>query len=136
MISAIGSDGSLRFSLFEGKFNQFVFIDFLKRLIDHHPDRKVAPDRGWASLASLEAGQGVGGRTRWADRAVLPTGYSPDLNPVELLNHDVKANAVGRRRPRNLSELIDEVRSYLQGRQQQPHIIKRFFTHPATAYAA
>ena len=23
-------------------------------------------------------------------------GYSPELNPVELLNHDVKANAVGR----------------------------------------
>jgi hypothetical protein len=29
---------------------------------------------------------------------VLP-GYSPELNPVELLNHDVKANAAGRRRP-------------------------------------
>ena len=27
-------------------------------------------------------------------------GYSPELNPVELLNQDVKANAAGRRRAR------------------------------------
>ena len=63
-------------------------------------------------------------------------GYTPDLNPVELLNHDVKANAVGRKRPRNLAEMIDSVTEYLQRRQGQPHIIMRFFTHPATAYGA
>jgi transposase len=33
-----------------------------------------------------------------AELHFLP-GYSPELNPVELLNHDVKANAAGRRRP-------------------------------------
>ncbi len=66
---------------------------------------------------------------------VKALGGQHDLNPVELLNLDVKANAVGLRWPRTLSELIDEVRSYLHGLQQQPHIIKRFFTHPAT-YAA
>ena len=59
-----------------------------------------------------------------------------DLNPVELLNHDVKANAVGRKRPRNLAEMIDSVTDYLQRRREQPNIIKRFFTHPATAYGA
>ena len=63
-------------------------------------------------------------------------GYAPDLNPVELLNHDVKANAVGRKRPRNLAEMIDSVTDYLHGRPRQPLIIQRFFTHPLTAYAA
>lgn len=136
MISALGNDGSLRFSLFEGKFNQFVFIDFLKRLIDHHPDRKVhLIVDGHPSHRSKLVKAWVAEHGERIELHFLPP-YSPDLNPVELLNHDVKANAVGRRRPRNLSELIAEVRSYLHRRQQQPHIIKRFFTHPATAYAA
>src|SRR5450755_4538773 len=118
------------------KFNQFVFIDFLERLIDHHPDRKVhLIVDGHPSHRSKLVKAWVAEHGERIELHFLP-GYSPDLNPVELLNHDVKANAVGRRRPRNLSELIDEGRSYLHGRQRQPHIIKRFFTHPATAYAA
>lgn len=136
MISAIGNDGTLRFQLFEGKFNAKVFIDFLARLVRQHPDRKVhlIVDGHPSHRAKLVK--------RWvADRAdrialhFLP-GYSPHLNPVELLNHDVKANAVGRRRPRTLAELAADVRSYLHRRQKEPHIIARFFTHPDTLYAA
>jgi hypothetical protein len=32
--------------------------------------------------------------------------------------------------------MIDELRAYLERREQQPDIIQRFFTHRATAYAA
>ena len=135
MISAIGNDGSLRFSLFKGKFNQFVFIEFLELLIKHHPDRKVF------LIVDGHPSHRAKGVTKWvAERAerielhFLP-GYSPHLNPVELLNHDAKANAVGRRRPRDLKEMISELRSYLHRRQHQPHIVKRFCTHPDTVYA-
>jgi transposase len=65
----------------------------------------------------------------------LPS-YSPQLNPVELLNHDVEANAVGRKRARSLTQLKENVTDYMNGREKQPHIIKRFFAHPCTAYAA
>jgi hypothetical protein len=41
MSSAIGNDGSLRLMLFDGNFNQFVFIDFLERLIKRRCDRKI-----------------------------------------------------------------------------------------------
>lgn len=40
--------------------------------------------------------------------------YSLELNPDELLNHDVKANAVGRQRPENQSQMIENIRSYLR----------------------
>ncbi len=39
-------------------------------------------------------------------------------------------------RPRNLNEMIRELRSYLHRRQRQPQIIQRFFAHRDTAYAA
>jgi transposase len=48
-----------------------------------------------------------------ADRIELHflPGYSPELNPVEQLNQDVKANAAGRRRARSAAELAKELRS-------------------------
>ena len=113
-----------------------MFIEFLDRLIRQHPDRKVfLIVDGHPSHRAKGVMQWVAEHQERIELHFLP-GYSPHLNPVELLNHDVKANAVGRRRPRDLKELISEVRSYLHRRQQQRHIIKRFFTHPDTAYAA
>ena len=58
------------------------------------------------------------------------------MNPVELLNHDVKANAVGRKRPVSLAEMKESVVDYLERRKLMAHIIQRFFTHPSTAYTA
>lgn len=47
----------------------------------------------------------------------LPS-YSPDLNPDEMLNQDVKSNAVGRRRTGSQAELFSGVRGFLRGRQR------------------
>jgi transposase len=109
MISAVSNQGMLRFRLFVGSFSGAVFIDFLRRLlhdcggrrvhliVDGHPVHR-------AKLVSAWVG-------RHADRIQLHflPGYSPELNPVELLNHDVKANAAGRRRPRSAGELRAEL---------------------------
>ena len=65
---------------------------------------------------------------------LLP-GYAPELNPDELLNHDVK-QALGKRRPKDPEELKAAVRSHLHRRQRQPHVIKRFFRSEHVRYAA
>lgn len=62
--------------------------------------------------------------------------YSPQLNPDELLNHDLKTNAVGRIRPKNQAEMIDNIRSYLRSTQRQPNIVQRYFHEKHVAYAA
>jgi transposase len=136
MISAISNAGLLRFRLFVGSFSGQVFIDFLRRLlrdcggqkvhliVDGHPVHRAKLVSAWVA--------------RHADRLELHflPGYSPELNPVELLNHDVKANAAGRRRPRSAGELRAELHRYLRRRQRQPAVLVRFFNHPATRYAA
>jgi transposase len=136
MISAISNAGMLRFRLFTGSFTGAVFIDFLGRLLGDGDERKVhlivdGHPVHRAKLVSAWVG-------RHADRLELHflPGYSPELNPVELLNHDVKANAAGRRRPRSAGELRDELHGYLRRRQRQPQVLVRFFDHPATRYAA
>ena len=52
-------------------------------------------------------------------------GYAPELNPTELLNQDVKTNALGRRRPHTQDQLIGDTRSYLRSRQRTPRIVAK-----------
>jgi transposase len=136
MISAVSNAGMLRFRLFVGSFSGPMFIDFLRRLlrdcggrkvhliVDGHPVHRAKAVSAW-----------VGRHGKRIELHFLP-GYSPELNPVELLNHDVKANAAGRRQPRSAAELRDELHGYLRRRQRQPAILVRFFDHPTTRYAA
>ena len=109
MISAISNQGMLRFRLFVGTFNGPVFIDFLRRLLRDCGERKVhlIVDGHPVHRAKLVSAW-VAGHAERIELHFLP-GYSPELNPVELLNHDVKANAAGRRRPRSAGELRDEL---------------------------
>jgi transposase len=109
MISAVSNAGMLRFRLFTGSFTGAVFIEFLRRLLRDGDGRKVhlivdGHPVHRAKLVSAWVG-------RHADRIELHflPGDRPELNPVELLNHDVKANAAGRRRPRSASELRAEL---------------------------
>ena len=136
MISAVSNAGRLRFRLFVGSFNGQVFIDFLWRLLRDGGGRKVhlIVDGHPVHRAKLVSAW-VGRHAERIELHFLP-GYSPELNPVELLNHDVKANAAGRRRPRSAGELRQELHGYLRRRQRQPEVLVRFFDHPTTRYAA
>jgi transposase len=135
MISTITNRGRLAFMLFTEDFVVPVFLRFLRRLLRHarrkvflivdgHSVHKAAAVRRW--LAAHK------------DRIeifFLPP-YSPDLNPDELLNHDVKANALGRRRPATRPEMIAGLRSYLRSTQKIPTIVSNFFRHELVRYAA
>jgi transposase len=136
MISAVSNAGMLRFRLFTGSFTGRVFVDFLGRLLRDCAGRKVhlIVDGHPVHRAKLVSAW-VGRHAEQIQLHFLP-GYSPELNPVELLNHDVKANAAGRRRPRSAKELRAELHGYLRRRQRHPEVLVRFFQHPATRYAA
>lgn len=134
MLSAITNRGKLAFRVFKGRFTTPVFLDFLRRLIRQHP-RKVflILDRHPVHVAQTIV--------RWVKRTkrlrvyFLP-GYSPQLNPDELLNQDVKANAVGRQRPRTQQELVGNIRKFLWSAQHRPQKVRNYFHGPHVRYAA
>ncbi len=136
LLSAISNGGLLRFRLFSGSFAGPVLVDFLRRLVRDLAGRKVhlILDGHPVHRAKLVSGW-VAQRPTRIELHFLP-GSSPELNPVELLNHDVKANAAGRRRARTVVELTGELRAYVRRRQRQPGVVARFFQHPHTCYAA
>ena len=136
MVSAITNRGNLCFMVFKRKFRLGVFLQFLRRLlkqaggrkvfliIDGHPVHRAKGVRNW-----IAAQQGR------VEIFFLPA-YRPDLNPDEFLNHDTKANAVGRQRPRHQKQLMAKVRSHLRNRQNTPSVVRRFFHAPSVKYAA
>jgi transposase len=136
MISAVSNAGTLRFRPFTGSFSGPVFIDFLGRLLRDCGGRKVHLIVDGHPVHRAEAVSAWVGRHAERIQLHFLPGYSPELNPVELLNHDVKANAAGRRRPRSADELRAELHGYLRWRQRHPEVLVRFFQHPTTRYAA
>lgn len=134
MISTVTNRGTLRFMVFRGRFNAGRFVKFLDRLlrgsrgriyliVDGHPAHKSGKVKKWAAAREARL------------RLFILPGYSPDLNPDEFLNNDVKSNAVGRRRAANQEELVADVHGYLRSTQRQPEIVKRYFLAPSVRYA-
>jgi len=135
MVSTITNRGRLAFMLFAQEFTAKIFTRFLERLlrqvkrkifliVDRHPVHRSAPVRRWLTR-----------HTSRIEMFFLPS-YSPELNPDELLNQDVKTNAVGRVRPWTQDEMMYDVRSYLRSRQRRPAIVRRYFEGDHVCYAA
>lgn len=135
VLSTLTNRGQLAFMVFRGAFNTRVFLRFLRRLLRHVRGRVfLIVDRHPVHLAA-EVKRWVAHRLDRLRLFFLP-GYSPDLNPDEFLNNAVKANALGRRRPRDAAELVTSVRSYLWSTQRQPAVVRSYFQAPSVQYAA
>jgi transposase len=138
MISAITNRGRLAFMIFRQRFTARVFLSFLRRLlrltrksrrkifliVDGHPVHK-----------SRAAGRWLAEHAEQIRIFSLPS-YSPELNPDELLNQDVKTNALGRVRPANVHEMMGNVRSYLRITQARPGLVRNYFRERHVQYAA
>lgn len=135
MISTVTNRGRMAFMVFRERFTVAVFLRFLRRLrrhlrrpafliVDRHPVHKARGVARW-----------VAGQRRALRVFFLPV-CSPELNPDELLNQDVKGNAVGRQRPHDRQELLDTVRAYLRSTQRRPDIVRRYFEEEHVRYAA
>jgi transposase len=135
MISTITNRGRLSFMVFKKRFTADVMIEFARRLIRQSSHKVFLIVDGHPVHRSRKVKQWVENHGQDIQLFRLP-GYSPELNPDELLNQDVKSNALGRRRPHNQDEMIGDVRSYLRSTQRQPNTVKNYFQEENVAYAA
>jgi transposase len=135
MISAITNKGRLNFMIFKQRFSSEVFLDFTTRLIKQSKQKVFLIVDGHPVHRSKEVDKWMSAHADRIRLFFLP-GYSPELNPDELLNQDAKTNAVGRKRPHNLIEMIKNLRSFLWSRQRTHHIVRNYFHAESVQYAA
>ena len=62
--------------------------------------------------------------------------YSPEYNPDELLNSDIKRNAGAKQSPLNQAQMESNVQNRLDYLSNTPSLIASFFLAPLTKYAA
>lgn len=135
VLSTITNRGTLRFQVFHERFTASLFIGFLRRLlkssqkkvfliVDRHPVHRSRKVSEWLARHEKEI------------RLFFLPAYSPQLNPDEFLNNDVKANAAGCLRPRGRDEMIANVRTYLRSTQKQPVVVQKYFEAKPVRYAS
>ena len=75
----------------------------------------------------------------WANRKrievfYLPN-YSPELNPVEYFNQDVKTNVAGKRRAKDKDELKKAVEVFAHRKKKKTDQVRKYFQAPSVQYA-
>lgn len=135
IISTVTNKGQMRWKIFDGALNAGILIDFMQRLI------KAAPRKVFLILDNLRVHHSKAVKA-WLAKHVdaieafyLPS-YSPELNPDEMANADIK-QAVTRQAPaRNKLQLVRAASRHLRSVQKQPDRIRRYFQHDPVKYAA
>lgn len=136
MISALTNRGQLAFSIFEGSFGAEVFLTFLQRLVKHAKGRKVfLIVDGHPVHRANAVTQWLKKQQKMIELFYLPP-YSPDRNPDELLNQELKATVYAAGRPVDKTDLKRKLKAKLYSLQKQPLKIQAYFQKHSVRYAA
>lgn len=135
LISAITNQGRVRFMVYPGAMSPDLLIEFMRRLV------KDAGRKVFLILDNLNVHKAKRVRA-WLDEHAdeievffLPP-YSPELNPDEYLNGDLKRAVHQDVPPRDAHELRSTATKHLRAIQRSRHRVKRYFAHPSIRYAA
>ena len=135
MISSVTNQGKMRFMMYDEKFTAQVFIKFIKRLI------KDSEKKVFLILDNLRVHHAKLVKAFLADKKeqiecfFLPS-YSPELNPDEYLNGDLKGQMNRGKPARKKGDMKKKVLSVLKSLQKQPKRIAAYFRHEKIAYAS
>lgn len=135
VISTVTNKGTMRWKIFDGALNSDILIDFMKRLI-RDAGRKVylildnlrvhhsKPVKAWLAEHKREI-----------EVFYLPS-YSPELNPDEMANADLKQAVTKLAPARTKLQLVKATSKHLRSVQRQPERIRKYFEHEPVRYAA
>lgn len=135
LISAVNNQGKLRFMMYRETMTAQVLIRFMTRLI------KDASKKVFLILDNLRVHhsklvkQWLTEQTEKIEVFYLPA-YSPDMNPDEYLNCDLKQGIRASSPARTQKQLEKKVLGHMRKIQALPHRVISYFSHPCIRYAA
>jgi transposase len=135
LISTVTNQGKVRFMVYKDTMNAQTLIQFMKRLIKD-TDQKV-----FLILDNLRVHHSHVVRDWLQENKndieifFLPS-YSPELNPDEYLNCDLKSGVHSKTPARTKEQLTKKTISHLRKLQKLPGRVRNYFRHPKISYAA
>ncbi|GHU05183.1 hypothetical protein AGMMS49960_21540 [Betaproteobacteria bacterium] len=135
MIVSVTNQGKVRWMIIDGAFNHEKLIEFFESLI-RDTDRKVfliLDNLGVHHCKPVKAW--LAEHTGQMELFYLPS-YSPELNPEERLNADLK-HVISRKVPmRTKAKLLAAAKDHMTIVASEPHRVKAYFQDPRVKYAA
>lgn len=135
MISAITNEGKVRFMMYRSAMNTDLLITFMTRLT------KDAGRKVFLILDNLRVHHGKNVK-QWLEEHkeqievfYLPS-YSPELNPDEYLNGNLKTKVHSGTPIRNQKDLEMKALSFMRTLAKRPAHVRNYFKHPKVDYAA
>jgi len=134
MISSITNQGKVRFMLYQETMTAKVLIKFLSRLVKDSP-RKV-----FLILDNLRVHHSKIVQ-KWLRvneeniRVFFLPPYSPEVNPDEYLNGDLKQRIRSGIPAKTKEDLTKKTRSFMRMLQCRPKHVMNYFKHPKIVYA-
>ncbi len=135
MISAITNHGTCRFMCYEENMTQQLFIDFMGRLIKD-ADRKVL-----FIVDNLKVHHGKIAK-EWVElhkdeiELFFISPYSPEINPDEYLNHNLKQNVHSGISPHTKEQIQKKTESFMHDLQENADKVSKLFKHKKLRYIA
>ena len=135
MISAISNKGHLQFMIMDGRFNSGVFETFLKRMIKYSKQKIYFITNGHPAHKTKKLNEWLAANKKRIEVFFLPP-YSPELNPQEYVNQDVKTNVIGKKRPIHKEQMKSNVEDFMMRRKKDKQQVQKYFHVSHVKYAA
>ena len=133
LISAVSSEGLLRYKTFTGKMDRFAFVVFLKQLVKSVGQPIIVITDGHPAHRAKWVQEYVKKEPRLLGVHLLP-GYSPELNPDEQVWNQLKER-LGKVALKTKEDFIRFIRSKMKSLQKKSKVVSGFFRLFDTKYA-
>lgn len=134
MMSSITNNGKVRFMLYRETMTSAVLIKFMSRLIKDVSQKVILILDNLRVHHSKIVTAWLEDHKEQIEVFYLPP-YSPEHNPDEYLNGDLKRHIRSGLPARTENDLTKKTRSFMKMLQQRPNRVSNYFQHPLIAYA-
>lgn len=135
MISTVTNRGLVQFMIYKENMNADVLILFLEQLI------KAQENKTYLILDNLRVHHSKIVK-KWVEEHAekiklfyLPS-YSPDRNPDEYLNCDLKYALSDKKAPKTQEKMKENLEKHMKILQNDTHRVAKYFKHESIKYAA
>lgn len=135
MISSVTNQGKVQFMIYEGSMNAERFIEFLKQLIKTSDKKLFFIVDNLRVHHSKVVKEWLEEHKQQIEMFYLPS-YSPERNPDEYLNCDLKQGLSQKPAPKTKEKLNENILNHMQMLETKPERITKYFKHKSIEYAA
>ena len=135
MISTVTNQGKVQFMIYSENMNSNKFIEFLNQLIKNNEQKIFLILDNLRVHHSYIVKDWIKENINKIELFFLPA-YSPEKNPDEYLNCDLKQGLSAKPAPKSVEKLKENLENHMQMLVQNPERVQKYFNHKDIKYAA